>query len=145
MKKTIRTRNGEETRSAGASFARQLKPGTIVCMHGPLGAGKTTFIQGAAAFLGIREAVTSPTFTIASEYEGTIPLYHIDVYRIDSPEEFELLGFEEYLYGRGITFIEWSEKVEDALPASLLHVTITIEEDGSRTILIASEPGKETA
>jgi tRNA threonylcarbamoyladenosine biosynthesis protein TsaE len=139
MNKTFRTRSGEETRIAGESFARLLKPGTIVCMHGPLGAGKTTFIQGAAAALGIKEPVTSPTFTIASEYEGEVPLYHIDAYRLGSTEEFELLGFEEYLYGNGITFIEWSEKVEDALPALLLHVTITIEPDGSRSILIASD------
>lgn len=124
----------EETRGIGREFARRLEPGAIVCMNGPLGAGKTTFIQGAASCFDIEEAVTSPSFTIASEYEGTLPFYHIDVYRLDSAEEFELLGLEEYLFGAGVTFIEWSEKIREALPSPLWHVEITIERDGSRTI-----------
>jgi len=141
--KEHKTSSGEQTQALGADFAAGLSPGAVVCMHGPLGAGKTTFIQGVASFLGIQEAVTSPTFTIASAYEGSLPLYHIDVYRIDSVEEFELLGLEEYIYGKGLTFIEWSEKVEEALPSRLIHITIGINDDGTRTIVIG-EPEEES-
>lgn len=127
-------KNAQETEALGRSFAPLLSPGTIICMHGTLGAGKTCFIQGVARGLGIEEAVTSPSFTLASEYQGTLPLYHIDVYRIEDSEEFELLGLEEYLYGHGLCFIEWSEKVQEALPEETLHIEIQILEDGSRQI-----------
>jgi tRNA threonylcarbamoyladenosine biosynthesis protein TsaE len=141
MKESFITNSGEETNRAGMSFAEKLLPGSVVCMHGPLGAGKTTFIQGVAKALGIEEAVTSPTFTIAALYEGKIPLYHIDAYRIDSTEEFEMLGLEEYIYGRGATFIEWAEKVQEVLPDSCFHITIDITSNGSREISV--EAGKD--
>ncbi len=103
-------------------------------MQGGLGSGKTTLTKGIAAGLGVKEVVTSPTFTLISEYEGRIPLYHMDLYRLDSVEEFELLGVEDMLYGTGISVIEWSEKAREILPEDTIFIRIRIEADGTRTI-----------
>ena len=85
-------------------------------MRGTLAAGKTTITKGIAHALGIEETITSPTFTIVSEYEGKLHLYHIDVYRLDSSEDFVNLGSDEMLYGNGVSIIEWSEKVQSEIP-----------------------------
>lgn len=85
----------------------------MLLLDGTLGAGKTTFVKGLAKALNIDENITSPSFTIISEYLGDMPLYHMDLYRIDSVEEFEMIGPEEMLEGNGISVIEWAEKAED--------------------------------
>lgn len=90
-----------------------LEDGSIVALEGPLGAGKTTLVKGIAEALGIDEPITSPTFTIVSEYAGRLPLYHVDLYRVGSKEEIELLGLEELIYGRGVSVVEWSDKAPD--------------------------------
>lgn len=90
-----------------------LAAGSVVALEGLLGAGKTTFVKGIAEALGIDEQITSPTFTIVSEYLGVLPLYHIDLYRIGSSEEIELLGLEELVYGKGISVVEWADKAPD--------------------------------
>lgn len=132
----VRTTGEKETIRVGYALGKTLAKGAVVSLRGSLGVGKTVFAKGVAQSLGIREAIVSPTFTLIQEYEGTLPLYHMDLYRIDSVEEFELIGGEEYLYGEGITLIEWSEKIQELLPEETISVTITLAEDGSREIRI---------
>lgn len=120
----------EDTLAAGRRMAAVLEPGTVVCLSGELGAGKTVFAQGLARGLGIEDPVCSPTFTLIQEYrEGRIPLYHFDVYRIDGPWDMDELGYEEYFYGDGVCLVEWGNLIEELLPEGTVFVTI--ERDGS--------------
>lgn len=118
------SKNYEETQKIAAEFAKTLGRGDTVCMYGDLGAGKTAFVQGMAKGLDITEPITSPTFTIVNEYEGSLPLYHFDVYRIADSDEMYEIGYEEYVYGDGISVIEWAELIEDILPESRYSVTV---------------------
>lgn len=131
-----RSGNAEATRELGFRLGRELKSGDVVALEGPLGAGKTVFVQGLAGALGITEAVSSPTFTIISEYRGSMTLYHMDLYRLNTPEEFAFLGVEEIIEGDGVTVVEWSEKAGDELPERSIRVNITIGEDGERLIQV---------
>lgn len=140
----IETQNAEETREAGRILGESLKPGDVVALSGPMGAGKTVFAQGIAIALGIDETVTSPTFTLISEYEGRMPLYHMDLYRLGTPDEFTWLGVEEMLNGKGISLVEWSERAGEELPERSIQVKIELTENGNRTIKIAV-PGVEAA
>jgi len=119
---------------AGQEFRKRIVPGSVILLSGTLGAGKTTFVKGLARGLDIEETITSPTFTVISEYEGNIPLYHIDLYRIDDEEELEQLGLEEYLYGNGVTVVEWFAIAESLLPDHSFRVNISISPDGSRLL-----------
>lgn len=123
MKKYI-SQSPQETQKIAAELVSMLSPGSVVCMYGDLGAGKTAFVQGMAKALNIDEPVTSPTFTIVNEYNGTLPLYHFDVYRIGSSDEMFEIGFDEYINGDGISVIEWAELIEDILPPDTISVTI---------------------
>lgn len=114
--------------------------GDILALQGTLAAGKTTITKGIARGLGIDENVTSPTFTLISEYRGRLPLYHMDVYRLDSTEDFINLGVEELLYGDGVCVIEWSEKVMAELPASSIIILLETETDGKRSITVKNWP-----
>lgn len=118
------SKNYEETQKIAAQFAKTLVKGDTVCMYGDLGAGKTAFVQGMAKGLDIAEPITSPTFTIVNEYEGSLPLYHFDVYRIADSDEMYEIGYEEYVYGDGISVIEWAELIEDILPDMRYSVTV---------------------
>jgi tRNA threonylcarbamoyladenosine biosynthesis protein TsaE len=120
----IRTRSPEETRILGAALAPMLLPGDVVSLSGDLGAGKTVFVQGLAAALGVHQPVTSPTFTIVHEYEGRYPVVHIDVYRLDSFQEVIDLGFEEFLDPKGVVVIEWGDAVGPLLPPRFLEVVL---------------------
>lgn len=114
-----------DTQRIAYDFASRLKAGDVLCMYGDMGVGKTAFVQGLAQGLGISEHITSPTFTIVNEYYGRLPLYHFDVYRIaDSDEMFEI-GYEEYVYGEGVSVIEWPQLIEDILPEKRYNITIT--------------------
>lgn len=104
-------------------FANLAEPGTILALDGDLGAGKTKFSQGFAAALGVKGVVNSPTFTLIKEYEGRLPLYHMDVYRI-SQDEAEDLGLEEYFEGRGVSLVEWASIIPDLLPEKRLNLHI---------------------
>ncbi|MCK5250193.1 MAG: tRNA (adenosine(37)-N6)-threonylcarbamoyltransferase complex ATPase subunit type 1 TsaE [Spirochaetaceae bacterium] len=139
-----RTQDAEETRDVGRRLGETLQPGDIVALTGPLGAGKTVFAQGVAESLGIGEPVTSPTFTLISEYEGNMPFYHMDLYRLGTPDEFVWLGVEEMLNGSGVSLVEWSEKAGEELPERAIHVRIEFSNDGGRIIVI-SRPGGEAA
>lgn len=130
------TAGRDETIELGKKIAAQLRPGAVITLKGTLGAGKTTFVQGLALGLDINETVTSPTYTIISEYRGRIPLYHMDLYRIADEDEFELLGVEEMIYGNGVSVIEWSEKAESILPENRIQVSIEIQDENTRTISV---------
>ena len=124
------TKTAEETELAGSEFASRLKAGDVVALSGDLGAGKTTFTRGIACYFGSEEC-HSPTFQLVNEYDGSIPLYHFDAYRIDETA-WEDAGFDEYLFGDGICIIEWPERVEGLLPPSTIRVTLTLEGEGRR-------------
>ncbi len=138
--RTVETHSPEETWELAAELAGELGPGTVIALHGDLGAGKTCFVQGYAAALGIDEPVTSPTYTLIGEYQGRLPLHHIDLYRISGPEEALGLGLEEYFDAGGIVAIEWAERAEGLLPPGLLHIRIeTDDATGTRTFHISRE------
>ena len=121
----ILTGNFSETQQLGQSLGALLQPGDVLLVSGDLGAGKTTFIQGLAAGMGVQAQVTSPTFTIIHEYQGSsFPLYHIDAYRLERADEINELGLEEYFYGDGVTAVEWAEKIKEWLPPDYLYVKI---------------------
>ncbi len=122
--KYTRTFSEKETYEKGKELGVILNAGDVVCLDGELGAGKTVFAKGIAHSLGIDRHVTSPTFGLVNEYDGEIPLFHFDVYRIDDPEEMYEIGYEEYIYGNGVTLIEWAEKITDILPKDRIQVNI---------------------
>lgn len=134
METTYHIMGEEEMRRVAGQTARRLKPGDIVCLYGQLGAGKTTFCQGAIAALGVKETVTSPTFTIVHQYRGDrFPVYHFDVYRVHSGEELFEIGYEDYFFGDGVCFVEWAELIEELIPENAIRVYLTYseeEEDG---------------
>jgi len=135
-----RTKTVEDTINFGKALGRLLNAGDILALQGTLAVGKTQLTKGIAQGLDISEAVTSPTFTIISEYYGRLPLYHMDVYRLSSPEDFLDLGVEDMLYGQGVCIIEWSEKVISELPTHTILIHIEHAEDSSRIITISNWP-----
>ena len=132
---TFRTYHSDETERLGERLAEQLKAGDVITLEGDLGAGKTTFTKGIARGLGIQRVVNSPTFTIIKEYEGHLPLYHMDVYRLEDQDED--LGFDEYFYGDGVTVVEWAQFIQEMLPEENLTITIKhVKEDEREFIFI---------
>lgn len=134
---TFHTDSEQETKELGVRLGRSVPSGTVVSLQGPLGAGKTVIAKGIAEALQINEAIVSPTFTLVQEYVGTMPLHHMDLYRLHGIDDFSGIGGEELLYSDGITLIEWSEKIEDILPPGTVRVKIAIEDNGSRDIMIS--------
>ena len=132
------TKTSEETIELGFKIGKKLKKGNIIAMQGTLAAGKTTITKGIAKALEITDTITSPTFCLISEYYGKIPLYHMDVYRLEGSEDFENLGTEDMLYGDGVCIIEWSEKIMDSLPKETIIINIQPQDDGSRKIQISN-------
>jgi tRNA threonylcarbamoyladenosine biosynthesis protein TsaE len=132
----IKTRSGQETIQLGKRIGRSLKPNDIIALTGDLGAGKTTLIQGIAKGMGIKNWVTSPTFTIINEFKGRLDLFHVDLYRIEGLEEIEDIALEEYFNKDGVTVIEWAEKAGDILPASRINIKIDFESENERNIII---------
>ena len=133
---TFNTNSADETIELGEKIGRLLKKGDIIAMQGTLAAGKTTITKGIAKALGITDTITSPTFCLISEYYGTMPLYHFDVYRLEGTEDFINLGADDMLYGDGVSIIEWSEKIMEELPSRTIILRLTPQEDGSRLIEI---------
>src|SRR5574344_1259289 len=124
----------EDTEALGFRIGKIATRGMLISLRGSLGAGKTVLAKGIARALGITEAIVSPTFTLMQEYDGTMPLYHMDLYRISGCEEFEMMGGEEMLYSNGLTLIEWSEKIDEMLPRSTVFIDVAINPDQSRDI-----------
>lgn len=126
----------EDTEEAGRKLAQNLKPNSIIALNGVLGAGKTVFTRGIARGLGIEGIIKSPTFTIICEYEGRLPLYHMDMYRISSDDEFEMTGGKELLTAGGVCVIEWSDNIRDSLPEDIINITIKVITPEEREIEI---------
>src|SRR5665647_958637 len=125
MIKEVIIKDESETKKFGLNLGKDLKKGDIVALTGDLGTGKTTLTKYIGEGLGITEMITSPTFTIIQEYySGRLPLYHFDVYRINSIEEMDELGCEEYFYGDGITIIEWADKIMEIIPEEAIVINI---------------------
>lgn len=133
---TLLSRNEAETITLGQKIGAKLQRGDIIALQGTLGAGKTTIAKGIAQALGIQDTITSPTFCLISEYEGTMPLYHMDVYRLEDSDDFINLGADDMLYGQGVTLIEWSEKIMHELPQKTIVLQLIPNDDGSRTITL---------
>lgn len=110
--------NEQQTFNIAYDLAKDASRGDIFCLIGDLGVGKTIFSKGFAKGLGIDEHITSPTFTIVQEYNGEIPLYHFDMYRIEDEDELEMIGYEDYFFGQGVCLVEWANNVPDAIPAN---------------------------
>tara|TARA_R110000868_G_scaffold306734_4_gene568169 strand:+ start:38836 stop:39246 length:411 start_codon:yes stop_codon:yes gene_type:complete len=126
----------EETITFGKEFAKELSVGDVVCLNGDLGAGKTHFVKGIASFFGVNEGrVSSPTFTLINEYHGTIPIYHFDCYRLENEQEALEIGAEEYLYGDGISIVEWPQKIGNLIPENAVWITIKHSGDSEREII----------
>ncbi len=134
MEKTIICKTADDMESLGRRIGAKCVPGSVVSLRGSLGAGKTVLAKGVARDLGIQEAIVSPTFTLVQEYEGRIPMYHMDLYRITSEEDFQMIGGEDMLYSDGVCLIEWSEVIDDMLPKGTLFIDIKVNEDQSRTV-----------
>ena len=117
--------SAEETYALGKKLGEEAKPGAVYCLSGDLGVGKTVFTKGFAVGLGVIDTVNSPTFTIVQVYNGRMPFYHFDVYRIEEPEEMEEIGYEDYFYGDGACMIEWAELIEELIPESAVKVRIS--------------------
>ncbi len=133
----VETYSPEETQGLAAELAAGLSAGGVVALYGDLGVGKTCFVQGLAAALGIMGPVISPTYMLIGEYEGRLPLNHIDLYRLSGPQEALGIGLEEVLEGDGITVIEWAERAGGLLPPDVLHILIKADRStGVRTIRI---------
>ena len=130
------TNSPEETEKIGAAVGKIIPAGTVLAYRGDLGAGKTAFTRGLARGLGFKEAVTSPTYTIVNEYlGGRLPLFHFDMYRLSSADDLFDIGWEDYLTRGGVCAVEWSERVDDAMPADTLWVDIARGTDESDRII----------
>ncbi len=135
------TNSPEETEQIGERLAKKLAPGTVLAYRGDLGAGKTAFTRGLARGLGYRDPVTSPTYTIVNEYlGGRLPLFHFDMYRLQSDDDLWDIGWEDYLDRGGVCAVEWSENVPEAMAGAL---TVNIEKLGDSTRRITIEGGRE--
>ncbi len=134
MEYKITTRNEMETIEIAQNFESEKFPNMIICLNGELGSGKTIFTKGIANALGITETITSPTFTIIKEYNGELPLYHMDVYRLDGNTEG--LGIEEYFSKGGVVIIEWADTIKDILPNERLDIKFKVVDENKRILII---------
>lgn len=117
--------SAEETALLGNKIGQAVKGGEIILLNGDLGVGKTVFSKGLGQGIGVKEPISSPTFTVLQIYEsGRVPLYHFDVYRIADAEEMDEIGYEDYFYGNGVCLIEWAELIAEILPSEVIRVTI---------------------
>lgn len=141
MKKLlITTKSIEETKELGKSLVSKLSSGSIVFLKGDLGAGKTTMVKGFATGLQIKpEDVTSPTFVFLNIYEGDLPIYHFDLYRVEKSDELHALGYEEFVYGDGIALIEWPQRMQDLTPEEYLQIEIKHQTESTRAIEVSAK------
>ncbi|MDR2849318.1 MAG: tRNA (adenosine(37)-N6)-threonylcarbamoyltransferase complex ATPase subunit type 1 TsaE [Verrucomicrobiota bacterium] len=130
MKAAYTVHSVEETWRAAAEVARLLAPGTVVALHGDLGAGKTTFVQGLGFALGVRRPVTSPTFTVCVEYRTAAFVFvHFDLYRLSGPDDLLAIGYPEYLETGAVVAVEWPERAGDLIPPDAVHVRFRLTDD----------------
>lgn len=140
MEYKIITKNELETIELAQNFESEKFPNMIICLDGELGSGKTVFTKGIANALGVKESITSPTFTIIKEYDGELPLYHMDVYRLNG--SVEGTGIEEYFHKGGVVVIEWADMIHDILPEERLDIKFKVVGENSR-VLILKPHGKK--
>jgi len=129
------TRSTDETLALAASVGEVLRPGDVVSLAGDLGTGKTVFARGVARALGVEDPVVSPTFTIVREYEGRVPVVHVDVYRIDTFQELHDLGFEEVVRDDAVTIVEWGDVIDGMLPGDRLDVRLAAGADDDERVI----------
>ena len=134
MEYKVITHNQDETIELAENFESEKFPNMVICLNGDLGSGKTVFTKGFAQALAIDETITSPTFTIIKEYEGELPLYHMDVYRLD--ESSDDIGIEEYFNKGGVCIIEWADNIKDILPKNRLDIKIKVIDENKRSFTI---------
>jgi tRNA threonylcarbamoyladenosine biosynthesis protein TsaE len=137
----VQTASAAETRAVGAAIAACLTVGDIVVLAGDLGSGKTTLAQGIAGALGVTEPVVSPTFAIVREYDGTVPIAHVDVYRLDHVQELHDLGFEEIVDGSRVVLVEWGDLIAPMLPVDrvVVRLRLAADDDDARVIDVSAE------
>lgn len=141
---TITTHSPKETIELGEKLGHLLKEHDVIALLGGLAAGKTTLTKGIAQALGVQDTVTSPTFCIISEYQGTrLTMYHIDAYRLNGYEDFANLGADDIFSGKGVCVIEWGEKIKDALPERTIYIKINVKENAEREISIENLDAKD--
>ncbi|MBN6187701.1 tRNA (adenosine(37)-N6)-threonylcarbamoyltransferase complex ATPase subunit type 1 TsaE [Aneurinibacillus sp. BA2021] len=133
---TFHSHSAAETQALAEQIGRLAEPGDVLTLSGDLGAGKTSFTQGLARGMGVNGVVNSPTFTIIKEYMGRLPLYHMDVYRME--DELEDLGFDEYFYGEGVTVVEWPQMIAEQLPEERCDIVITRGEGDERMLVFTA-------
>lgn len=136
----FKTTRMEETMRFGKKLGMVLSPGDVVALVGELGAGKTTLVKGIAQGLGVTDgrAVKSPTFSLVHKYEGRIPIYHFDAYRLEDAQEMLDIGSDEMIYGNGVAIVEWADKVSECLPKEYLQITLTAVSVYERTVELRS-------
>lgn len=128
------SRSEDDTRELAENIESEKFPGMVICLIGELGSGKTAFVKGFAASLGLKDDITSPTFNIVKEYEdGEMPLYHMDVYRLEETDE--TIGFNDYFKSNGVTIIEWADMIEDKLPEERLEIKFKVIDENTRVLL----------
>ncbi len=140
MEYKVTTRNEMDTIELAQNFESEKFPNMIICLDGELGSGKTVFTKGIANALGIKESITSPTFTIIKEYDGELPLYHMDVYRLNG--NVEGTGIEEYFTKGGVVVIEWADTIKDILPEERLDIKFKVAGENTR-VLVLKPHGKK--
>lgn len=135
--KSHQTAAPDQTRHIGCTLGKALKGGEVLAITGDLGSGKTQLVKGIAQGLGIESSdITSPTFTLIHEHEGRLPLYHIDLYRLETARDIESIGLEEYLTRNGVIAIEWAERATTLLPTNTVDITLTHQGGNNRHITI---------
>ncbi len=132
-----------ETVAFGRDLAKRLRPGSFVALYGDLGAGKTQFVKGICEAFKVKEVVNSPTFTIVNEYHGTLPVYHIDLYRMKDIQEIFGIGFDEYSEAGGVCLVEWAEKLDGIIPEKRFDVKMAVIDDTTREIIVDSPGGED--
>ena len=139
--RVIFSKSAEETRALGVRIGRRLRAGAVIALRGELGSGKTCMVQGIAAGLGVAPTayVNSPTFVLINEYDGPIPLYHFDLYRLADGNELIDLGWEDYLDSRGVIAIEWAERMGSLLPPDHIGISLEVTGETSRRISISGK------
>ena len=141
LERTFATNDAEGTRKLGASLATAARPGDLICLWGELGAGKTQLAKGFGAGLGVQGTISSPTFILMSEYEGRLPLFHVDLYRLADGADALAGGVIDERQSAGVTLVEWPDRMGDLLPAARLDVVIDGSGDEPRAIrLLAGDP-----
>lgn len=135
-KLTFKSASDEETVRFGERLGKLLAPGHVIALVGELGAGKTTLVKGIVRGLGVtdRRAVKSPTFALVHRYEGRIPIYHFDAYRLEDAQEMLDIGSDEMVYGNGVSIIEWADRVPECLPREYLEIALTTVSESERTV-----------